>query len=236
MNTLGDVKKSVRSILGDDTAEWSNDGYLVPKIQMAYRTQTLYIKQASGSNLEKCVLIPDDAGKSVGRASYAEFQQPGKLLDGLYEVLYVWWKPAGAPDTWFGPRCMLEMQQPPFSSISSPQLGGRAWWNWRGNQLSCVPFTFPIDVLVDGRFNPNALTKDDDVLSVHPDMETTVWGKTLAIVGTEAGNPGWQQAGVAQAEEAADNIVAEIIRSKQGRNARAGTNGQRWTRRGFFWA
>ena len=55
MNTLFDVKKTVRSLVGDDAGEWTNDGYLVPKIQFAYRTQTLYIKRSTGSNLEQMV-------------------------------------------------------------------------------------------------------------------------------------------------------------------------------------
>ena len=103
MNTFFDVKKTVRSLVGDDNADWTSDGYLNPKIQFAYRTQTLYIKRSTGTNLEQLVEIPNaldpnNNPTNQGLTSLENYQQPGGPLEGLYDLLYVWWKPAGAPE------------------------------------------------------------------------------------------------------------------------------------------
>jgi len=92
-----------------------------------------------------------------------------------------------------------------------------------------------VDFLVDGRFNPPALVKDTDQLVVDPDMEICVTPATLAIIGTESGNASYTAAG-AQAELAADNIVAKLIRQKQGFTARAGSNNRRQRGCGWGWS
>jgi hypothetical protein len=54
LNTYFDVKATVRSIIGDDDPNgWLKESYLGPKINFAYRRQTLYIKRSTGSNLEQ---------------------------------------------------------------------------------------------------------------------------------------------------------------------------------------
>jgi hypothetical protein len=107
-------------------------------------------------------------------------------------------------------------------------------FTWRGNQLFVTPINAPVDFLVDGRFNPPALVKDQDVLVVDPDMEVCVTPATIALIGVESGNAGWL-AMQAQAEAAADDIVAKIIRGKQGFTARAGSNSRRAYGCGWFW-
>src|SRR6266704_1629989 len=119
MNTLYDVKQTVRSLVGDDSSEWTKDGYLVPKINFAYRIQTLYNKRATGANLEQLVEIPnatDPAGNPTtqGLTSLAPFQQPGKPLYGMYEPLYMWWKPAGQPECYY--REAFEKKTLPFTN------------------------------------------------------------------------------------------------------------------------
>ena len=237
MNTLFDVKATVRSLVGDDVGEWTNDGYLVPKINLAYRTQYLYIKRGCGSSLEKIVEIPNapdvnNNDANTGLTSLAAQQQPGKLLSGLYEPLYMWWKPAGTPDSYYNE--VFEKKTLPFSLPVSCNPSAAMYFTWRGNQLFITPINAPIDILVDGRFNPPPLVKDQDVLVADIDMETTVSPATLAIVGVECGNPNYQSTGQAMAESAADDIVAKIIRGKQGYTARAGSNSRR-NRRGWFW-
>lgn len=244
MNTLLDCKSTVRSIVGDDDpAGWLNDGYLTPKINYAYRFMYLYIKNATGANLEKMVEIPaalDPNGNPItqGLTSLAAYQQPGKYLDGLYDPLEVWWKPAGAPELAYRQmrekKTILPGQSIPRSVPTSSLWGNSMQWTWRGNQLFITPCSFPIDILVDGRFNPPALVKDTDVLIVHPDMETCVTPQTISIIGIESGNAGWT--GIdPKAEAAADNIVAEIIRGKQGVTARAGSNNHRQRGCGWGW-
>jgi hypothetical protein len=60
LNTYADVKATVRSIIGDDSPDgWLKESYLGPKVNYAYRFLTLYIKNATGMNLEKMVEIPN---------------------------------------------------------------------------------------------------------------------------------------------------------------------------------
>ncbi len=244
MNSLGDVKRTVRSIIGDDAEDgWLNDGYLVPKINFAYSTLTLYIKNATGANLEKMVEIPaatDGAGNPTtqGLTSLAAFQQPGKLLDGLYEPLYIWWKPAGAPEASYREliekKTLIVGQSLVGQPVTSTWWGGGMRYSWRGNQIFVSPASFPIDFLVDGRFNPPALVKDEDMLVADPDMHIAVVPATMALIGVESGNASYQ-AMESQAEAAADNIVAKIVRGKQGQTARAGSNARRANGCGWFW-
>lgn len=329
-NTLFDVKATVRSIIGDDDPNgWLKDSYLVPKINYAYRNRTLYIKNATGMNLEKMVEIPAEipqlvlqtsqaAGEvdgvcattytyaganlqaklpngtpvlvngkaltvliagpnsitvqSVGTApacpvqvnpvaavgsiivpsipeangisttqgltTLAAYQQPGKLLDGLYEPLFLWWKPAGASQLAY--REMKERKTIlPGQSIGN-QVPTSSWWGnnvaftWRGSQLFITPVSFPIDICVDGRFNPPPLVKDEDVLVSDSDMEVCVTPYTISVIGVESGNAGYQ-ASVGEAELAADNIVAKLIRQKQGYTARAGSNSRMSRGCGWSW-
>lgn len=237
MNTLFDVKQTVRSLVGDDAKEWTTDSYLNPKIQFAYRTQTLYIKRASGSNLEQLVEIPAalDANNNpttAGLTSLAQFQQPGQPLEGLYEPLYMWWKPAGAPEYQY--REAFEKKTLPFVYPVSSMMTAM-YFTWRANQLFVTPVNAPVDLLIDGRFNPPALVKDEQVLVVDPDMEVPLTSATLGLVGIEAGNTGYTQAAVDMVESQADDIVAKLIRGKQGYTARAGSAARRARGLGWFW-
>lgn len=242
MNTLFDVKQAIRSMVGDEPADWTPDAYLVPKINFAYRTQTLYIRaNAMGRNLEQVVEIPDAQdgngnSTSVGRTSLAALQQQGQPLCGLVTPLYLWWKPAGAPEARY--RQMDYKEPLPFSRLSTPQpWNGPAYWTWRGNTLFTTPIGFPYDLLVDGRFNPPPLVKDTDVLVVHPDMETAVVPGTIALMSAfDTGNAAALQAAVPLVEEAADCIVNTLITEKQGNTYRGGSNAWRMGMRGWFWA
>jgi hypothetical protein len=113
---------------------------------------------------------------------------------------------------------------------------GMVSWNWLSNQLSISAVSFPYDLLVDARFNPPPLVKNQDVLVVHPDAEIAVSAATLALVGVEAGNEGYQEEGDAAYQSAADDIAAQLILEKQGRTARAGSANMRRNRRGWFWS
>lgn len=244
MNTLFDCKATVRSIIGDDDeGGWLKDSYLVPKINYAYRRQYLYLKRATGMNLEKMVEIPaatdgDGNPTTQGLTSLAVYQQPGKYLDGLYEPLYLWWKPAGASQLWYREmkerKTILPGQSVPTSVPSSSWWGGNTSFTWRGNQLFITPVSFPIDILVDGRFNPPALIKDQDPLVADLDMEICVTPATIVIIGIESGNAGYQSM-QSEAEAAADDIVAKLVRGKQGFTVRAGSNSRRAQGCGWSW-
>lgn len=237
MNTLGDVKRTVRSLVGDDEGSWTNDSYLVPKINFAYRQAYLKIKTATGQALEQLAAIPNftDANNNsgtTGLTSLEAFQQPGKPLSGLYQPMYLWWKPAGAAPRFY--REAIEKQTLPFSLPLTGSWYERMYFTWEHNALLVTPLNLPIDILVDGRFNPPPLVKDEDVLVVHPDAETAVSGATLGIIGVEAGNNGFQTTGAAMADEAIDNICNLLTLAKQGYTQRGGRMA-RESRLGWFW-
>jgi hypothetical protein len=130
-------------------------------------------------------------------------------------------------------KTILPGQSVPNNVPTSTFWGNSAGFTWRGNQLFITPNSFPVDFLVDGRFNPPALVKDEDVLIVDPDMEICVTPQTISIIGVESGNAGYLSIDP-KAEAAADNIVAKLIRQKQGFTARAGSNAR--MQRGCGWA
>lgn len=239
MNTLFDVKKEVLSLLGEENSGTANDSYLVPKINYVYKAQTLYLKRATGTNLEQVVEIPNalDANNNPtnqGLMSLAAEQQPGGLLAGLYEPLYMWWKPAGAPERAYV-EC-FEKKTLPFATplIYAPTQA--MYFTWRGNQLFVTPISTPIDILVDGRFNPPPLVKDQDVLVADPDMEVPVVTGTIGVIGAfDRGNAAMARAAIEPAEASLDDIVAKLIRQKQGYTARAGSNAWRRQLRGWYW-
>lgn len=237
MNTLGDVKRTVRSLVGDDEGSWTGDSYLVPKINFAYRTAYLKIKTATGQALERGVEIPDytDANNNdgnVGLTSLAPMQQPGKPLEGLYQPMFLWWKPAGAQPRFY--REAIERQVVPFSLPLTQSWFQKVYFTWESFQLKLTPILAPIDIKVNGRFNPPPLVKDEDVLVAHPDMETAVSPLTLAVIGTEAGNSQFQQQGQAGADIAIDNICNLLTLAKQGYTQRGGRMA-RESRLGWFW-
>lgn len=247
MNTYFDVKETVRSLVGDDDPNgWLKEGYLGPKVNLAYRMMTLYLKRATGANLEKMVEIPnklDANGNNTnqGLTSLAVHQQKGGLLEGLYEPLFLWFKPAGASELWYREigekKTILPGQSVPGGGgqpITSTWWGGNSKFAWRGNQLFVTPFGMPVDFLVDGRFNPPALVKDEDYLVVDPDMEICTTLQTMPLIGTESGNQGYLDIDP-KAAACADDIVAKIVRGKQGVTARAGSNGRLARGCGWSW-
>ena len=239
MNTLFDVKQSVLSLMGEENSGTANDSYLVPKINFAYKTQTLYIKRATGTALEQIVEIPNalDANgnnSNQGLNSLAQFQQKGQPLCGLYEPLFMWWKPAGAPERAYV-EC-YEKKTLPFSTplIYSPTQ--QMYFTWRTNTIFVTPISAPIDLLIDGRFNPPPLVKNEDYLVIDTDAEVPVTTGTIALIGAfDRGNAALEQSALTLCEAAADDIVAKIIRQKQGYTARAGSNAWRKQHRGWSW-
>ncbi len=236
MNTLGDVKGKLRALLGDPDGDWLTDGYITPIINMTYGAQFLYIKSGCSQNLEKVALIPN---LPAGTTSLLASQTQDEPLDGLYAPLQVWIKPAGAPINYFrmctGPR-QLPHIPPPGAPLAG--LGVSAMWDWMGNQLLITPVAVAIDVEVRGRFNPPALTQDDQILVVDPSMWVATSFGAAAVCGVERSNPAILQGYAMAGDAACDNIIAELVRQSQGNPARtgrmdrnmAGFYGWRWTR------
>lgn len=213
MATLGDVIADVRALLGDTYGEWVSRDYILPFINSTYRLMYLQMKNATGRNLEGYAEI---LNVPVGTSQLATAPGGTQALAGLYDPIHVWWKLAGQPPFEYVPanrRMNLAM-------LTGPQVFN-AWgsygmyWTWMGNKLLTTPMSVPVDVLVDGRFNPPDLVLDTDALVISPDARTPLALGAAALAGVERTNPAIL-AGYGQAATAAvDNIVASLIRQKQ---------------------
>lgn len=238
MNTLYDVKKTVRSLVGDDEGSWTGDSYLVPKINFAYRTAILAIEQATGQSLERGVDIPayyDQNGNqgTQGLTSLYPLQQPGQPLAGLQMPMEVWWKPSGSDPRFY--REAVLKQTLPFALPFTGNWFSPMYWTWQNQQLQLTPINVILDFLVLGRFQPLDLVKDNDVLAAHPSMETLVTPTTLALIGVEAGNPNFQSVGQQMAEIAMNNLCNLLTMAKQGYTARGGRMSKSRGGLGWYW-
>lgn len=233
MNTLQDVKAKVRALLGDPDGDWVTDAYILPLINVTYNLQYLYLKNATGKNLERTVLC---LGVQPGTNSLYPLQAGGEPLAGLYTPLEVWTKPAGAPANYFTEA--LEREDLPhvaLPGVQPVQFGPRAYWRWQGNQLQLTPIAIALDIEVTGRFNPPPLAKDQDVLIVSPDMEAVTAAGTAAVGGVERSNPAILEGYAQMAEAGLDDIAAELIRQKQGTLVRTGRMSRSTGYYGWAW-
>lgn len=229
MNTLGDVRLEVRSLLGDPDGDWVTDGYVTPIINTTYRLQTLAIKNATGKNLENIVIVQN---VEAGTTSLYPQQAKGQPLEGLYNPLFVSVKVAGAPPNYFWPAkyCGGLPRVAPPGPV--PSLNGiDVWWTFIGNKLLITPVNGAIDIEVHGRYNPPALAKPEDILVVSPDMESVTATGSAAVAGVERTNPQMLEGYAQMALAGLDNIIADLTRQKQGalvRPARMDRNSAGW--------
>lgn len=213
MNTLGDVVTECQGLLGDPDGEWVTRGYILPFINTAYRLAYLFLKNATGRNLEGLQEVLD---LPQGTTTLYPQQAPGQPLSGLTDPLQVWWKPAGMPANCYrpmSPKETLPFVGPP--GLQPGLLGVGMWFTWRGNQLTITPISQAIDVMVDGRFNPPPLVDDKQILVVSPDLQTPLAMSAVALTGVERANPAVLAGYSAEAEAALDNIAADLLRQKQ---------------------
>ena len=220
MNTYGDVKAEVRGLVGDQDAQWANDAYLATPVNTAYRLQVLALKNATGQNLEGVVLLP---AVEAGTTTLYDQQAVGKPLCGMYTVLELWSKPAGMPPNYF--RRAEELRSPAHVAPPLQPQGLPAivtGYCWLGNKLLITPPAGPVDIEVMGRFNPGPLAKDTDVLVASPDMQSVTALKAASICGVERTNPALLVEFKELAEIGLQNIIAELVRQKQGMGIRAG--------------
>lgn len=224
MATLGDVKAGIRSLLDDDDQEWTNDAFLTPKINQAAKTLTLYAKSAAGFNLQRQVQV---LNIQVGLNSLAQYQQgatgataggqgqPAGPLSRLTDPIEIWWKQAGTRN--WRPANRIQSLEPGLT----PRYSGLQF-SWLSNIVEITPMATAIDIVVDGRFNPPIYQQDSDQILVHPDFDTALVWAGAGLAGAVRQNVGYSENYTQQAQNAMDNIVADIIRQNQGAPGRIG--------------
>lgn len=151
-------------------------------------------------------------------------------LNGLITPITVEWKVAGQPD-----ECYVEAARtgklpyvtPASGIVGSPFNPYCMMWEWRGMIIYLTPLTYPADLRVRGEFCFTALTKDTDILQVHPRMaEATAYG-TAALIGQERNNATYTQGYFQRADLVLENISNMLVRSEQGTTTRIGRVGGR---------
>ena len=231
MRNLGFVRKRVQALLGDPRGSWVTKGYIDPFIDQAYGDVVLDLGNASGKNLEGVVIL---AAVPAGITSLYPWQNstavpgqppaannPPALLQGLYDPLEVWVKPAGAPVQCFSKVSetgTLPHVDPLFTGQNS--LGPAMFWNWMGNELRITPVNQPLDIEVTGKFGAQPLVDDTDLLSALPDIWLPVSYLTPTLAGVERSNPQVLAGYGTQYMSTRDNCVAQIIRQGQSTPAR----------------
>jgi hypothetical protein len=226
MRNTGDAISTVQALLGDPTGQWVTRDYILPLLNVTYGSIYLNLKNASGKELQGVVTIP---AVPAGTTSLYPWQagtalpgtppnepNPTPLLKGLFDPIEVWVKPAGAAVYLYSrvrERDTLPHVDP--TQFNNNSLGPGMFFNWQGNQLLITPVNQPLDIEVTGKFTPQPLADDTDLLTVHDDVWIPTTFKTAAIAGVERSNPGVLAGYSAEAVASQDNVVAEICRQRQ---------------------
>lgn len=218
---------TVQALLGDPTGQWVTRDYILPLLNISYGNVNLNVANASGKELEAVVPILD---VPIGTTSLYPWQNgtavpgmppgtaaPAPLLAGLFDVIEVWAKPAGSPPNMYSrvrERDTLPHINP--QQINNSWPGGSMAFTWQGNQLRITPANQPLDIEVTGKFTAQPLAEDKDLLVTHEDIWIPVTFDTAATAGVERSNPQVLAGYQAKALAAQDNVIAKIIRQRQG--------------------
>lgn len=228
MYRLGDAISMIQALLGDPKGQWVKRGYVLPLINITYGAVNLNLKNASSKNLQAVIPILDVPAGTTSlypwqNGSAPAGQDPGianknfpALLAGLTDVIEIFVKPAGAPIQTYRKihtRSTLPHVNPTL--VSSNSWGQPMYYTLIGNKLQITPSPQPMDIEVTGKFNPQPLVADDDLLTTHEDVWIPTCYETAATAGVERSNPAILEGYALKGSAAEDNIIAELIRQKQ---------------------
>jgi len=220
MDTVLDVKETVRSLVGDVDGDFVTDAYIMPLMNQAYTLQLNKLQNACSPFVTQLVVVPD---LPQGTATLQTYQTKGKPLYGLFNPLDMEIKPQGQPETAYRPtRRFDKLPNTSAASPAQPNLlyWGGIGWEYRAYVLFVTALPYPADIRVRGDFRPPKLVNDADILTLHPLMGASLSFATAALIGAERGNQGYIQNYGEQASETLDDILAELVRSQQGTTSR----------------
>ena len=228
MYRVGDAISMIQALLGDPKGQWVKRGYILPLINITYGAINLNLKNASSKNLQAVIpILAVPAGTTSlypwQNAAAPVGQNPGipnanvpALLAGLTDVIEIFVKPAGSHVQAY--RKILTRSSLPHINpqlVANNSFGQPMYYSLIGNKLQITPASQAMDIEVTGKFNPQPLVQDDDLLTSHEDVWVPVCYKTAATAGVERSNPAILEGYALQSAAAEDNIVAELIRQKQ---------------------
>lgn len=227
-NTYLSVKQKVRSLLGDQYADWLTDQELQEPTNQVYEQQISYLAGTCSPFDSKVVTVPN---VPVGATTLQPYQQTGQLLAGLYKPRRVEWKQPGTPNNYFIE--LMECDILPDVIAGNVPYGISGAWEWRSYVIYLTPASQAMDVRVRGDFQPPPLVKDTDILIVHPLMaHSTAYG-VASLLAAQRGNSAWETSYGAQATSTLDEIAAQLVRQQQKLTFRVGSPNGRNQRQGF---
>jgi hypothetical protein len=214
VNTLKDVKMTMRALAGDPDGNWLTDAYMVPIINHVYRLQINYLQNFGSTAVEDVRVIP---GLKQGTTDLKQYMaQPNQPLYGLKEPYEdgIDWKQTGQPDAYYLParRC----GKLPDITPAAPGPRFQMFWEWRAFRLVVTPMTFDIDLRVRGDYGLPPLLKDDDMITLHPGLQPVLTEESLAACWRERQNAGQLPEYKLTYTEALDDIGNDLTRGDQG--------------------
>jgi hypothetical protein len=227
MNQLRDVIARVRSLVGDPDGDFATSDYLIPLINQALDESVNYLEGTCSPFITKMQDVPNIA---AGTTTFIDLQAPGEVLAGLVNPFKIWFKQAGQPINTYCEAQQMDIL--PFIAPNANPTTRGTFWEWRSYAIYLTPLTYIADFCVRGEFRPAPLLKDDDYITVHPQMTPALAYATAALIGMERGNSGFVNTYGPRAENTLDDISAQLGRSTQGTTARAGRMNR--GRRGFL--
>lgn len=202
MQTAGQVKGTVAALVGDPDLDWLTDGYFYPLLNQAQNSAINTLALTCSPYIEKVVTVPGvqlgSDENNLGPNAQVAGQMP---LQYLKKPRRLQWKPTGTPPSRY--RAVHE-----FSILPN-------------SVLQVTPLT--VDIEVRGDFMPSPLTKDSDVVQVHPNMGPALAFLTAAIIGMERPNEGWTENYGGQGLNGLQEIAADLTRQQQHVTMRLGS-------------
>lgn len=222
VNTLGDVKAEVRSLVGDPDGDFVTDAYVTPLINIVLKKAVNYLEGTCSPFITKVV---DLTNIPAGYTTFVKEQKTGGPLAGLMNPLRIEYKQAGMPINQFCKAEGIDIL-PNISPDANPTTRGM-FWELRSFIVYLTPLSYIADMRVRGEFRPAPLLQDDDVIAVHPMLSTALSFGTAALIGAERGNQSYVTNYKPEAESTLDDVAAQLVRQQQGVTARIGKVGNR---------
>lgn len=212
------MKAQARELVGDPQGQWLTDSDIATLANIVYQQQIQRLAGTCSPYIAKLVVVPNLPSGTTSLTAYQQGAGTPPLV-GLMKPRLIQSKIAGTTDNYY--REMREFDVLPDVVPGSPNLQGGGW-EWRSFVIWIVPFPQAMDLRVRGDFLPPSLSKDTDVLVVHPNMaHATAYG-LAALAGAQVGNTQWEESYGAQAENTLDAIAAQLIRQQQRLTFRVG--------------
>jgi hypothetical protein len=131
MNTVGDVKARVRSLIGDTDADFATDAYLLPLLNQSYDQALNYLCSTCSPFITQLQVATNIA---LGTSSMEELQKPGQPFYGLVNPLDIEIKQTGLSELSY----VMGIRKDILPNSSNYAVGqplqnwtGRFCWEWR---------------------------------------------------------------------------------------------------------